>query len=244
MNKKLFILLICCIYPIFVQQSSAMNKNEVEKILQTYLLDHPEFMLRVQEALVKKQRGDLLEERTKILKTYGQHLYNVGEDLVLGQPHAPHSITEFFDYNCGYCKQNLPALQALVDKHKDLRIVLKDLPILGPDSLQAHMIARAFHSVLPKKQQAFWQSMMQLPERATKESSLSIAAKLGADTTLLQKKLTDPKENNNLQAYLLENIRLAMSLKILGTPCYIVNNQIYDGMVDLEKLADEASKSE
>ncbi|MDN5248758.1 thioredoxin domain-containing protein [Bartonella sp. TP] len=243
MNKKLLILLICCIYTFFIQQASAINKQEVENIIHNYLLQHPEIMLEVQENLAKKQQTAILEERSKILQSYGSRIYNASEDLVLGNPHAPHSIIEFFDYNCGYCKQSNAALEALVASHKDLRIIVKDLPILGEDSLQAHMIARAFRSLYPKKQQEFWHNMMNLNERATKKSTLELAAKLGADTKLLEQKLGDEKENKNLQAYLLENVQLAMALKIQGTPCYIVNNKIYDGVGNLELLANEASKN-
>lgn len=243
MNKKLLILFISCIYPFFIQQASAINKQEVENIIHNYLLQNPEIMLEVQENLAKKQQTAILEERSKILQSYGNRIYNAGEDLVLGNPHAPHSIIEFFDYNCGYCKQSNAAMEALVAKHKDLRVIIKDLPILGEDSLQAHMISRAFRSVYPKKQQEFWHNMMNLNERATKKSTLDVAAKLGADTKLLESKLSNEQENKKLQAYLLENVQLGMALKIQGTPCYIVNNKIYDGAGDLEILAAEASKN-
>src|SRR5215216_4808906 len=64
-------------------------------------------------------------------------LFHSPDDLVLGNPVAKMTVVEFFDYNCGYCKRALPEVAKLIESDRDVRVVLKEFPVLGPGSLFA-----------------------------------------------------------------------------------------------------------
>ena len=65
------------------------------------------------------------------------------------------TMVEFFDYNCGYCKRAFPDMEALSTEDKDLRVVYKEFPILGPDSQKAHLVSMAFRTLMPEKWDQF-----------------------------------------------------------------------------------------
>ncbi|MBR7518288.1 thioredoxin domain-containing protein, partial [Mycobacterium tuberculosis] len=78
-------------------------------------------------------------------------LFNSSLDAVFGNPKGDVTVVEFFDYNCGYCKRALPDMDALLKSDPKLRFVMKEFPILGPDSTKAHIVAKAFKALMPEK---------------------------------------------------------------------------------------------
>ncbi len=87
------------------------------------------------------------------------------------------TIVEFFDYNCGYCKRALSDMDDILAKDKNVRFVLKELPILGPDSLAAHKVSAAFRVVAPEKIRRFpIAPLLGGEERATEETAIAVAA--------------------------------------------------------------------
>lgn len=218
--------------------SEKINKNSIEETIKEFFLKNPEFLLKIQETLFQKQHSALISERENILKKVLPTIYNKEEDLLLGNANAKHTIIEFLDFNCGYCKKSYLAAEDLLKKHSDLKIVLKELPILGEKSVLAHTVSRAFHKIMPNKQALFVHNIMSLSQTATLESAMLIAKDLGADTKLIKNMLANEQTKAKLQEYLLSNVKLAMSLKIQGTPAYIIDGKLFEGAVNLESIVD------
>ena len=130
------------------QEFSADQKKQVETLLHDYIMKHPEI---VQEALVeldRRQKDAENEARLKITANSDSKLYRSANHVVIGNPKGDVTLVEFFDYNCGYCKKGLPDVQKLVDTDKNLRVILKDLPILSPGSVEASKVAVALKNQL------------------------------------------------------------------------------------------------
>ncbi|MFD1197342.1 DsbA family protein [Brucella gallinifaecis] len=212
--------------------SPAMSQQDVETIVRNYLLQNPEIMIDVQTALETKQAEAAQEEVKKVLASSQNQLFNPAYDSVFGNPDGDVTVYEFFDYNCGYCKRALPDMQTILKHDPNVRFVLKELPILGPDSMRAHIVAQAFKALMPEKYAAYHEALLGASSRATEDSAIADAVKLGADEAKLREKMKDPAITNAFQ----ETYQLAQKLNITGTPSYIIGNDLVPGAIGAEGL--------
>ena len=145
---------------------------------------------------------------------------------VAGNPHGDVSVVEFFDYNCGYCRQALPYVVKLVNDDGKVRLVLKEMPIFGDDSVAAARLALASNK--QGKYFEMHQKLLSEPGRAGKEKALWIAKKLGLDLDQLQKDAEDP----DIQKALAEAKDLAHKLEgsPLSTPLFLIGDQVMYGV--------------
>ena len=203
------------------------SDDHIREVVKDYLVKNPEVMLEVQEALNNKIEQKNTENRSSTITGMKDEIFNSSDDGILGNPNGKISLVEFFDYNCGYCKKSYPDIQALIKGDPDLRIVLKDFPVLGDDSVKAHIVARAFMKLMPMKFAAFHSQMMTSEGRANEEKAIKIAVKLGVDEKQLRQTMKDP----DIQQVFMKNGKLAYLLDINGTPSYILGNEVLVGAV-------------
>ncbi len=157
----------------------AMNQQAIENVVRNYLIQNPELMLEVQSALETKQAHAAQEQIKQVLAANRSTLYDPKHDAVFGNPDGDVTVYEFFDYNCGYCKRALPDMEAILKTDKNVRFVMKEFPILGPDSVKAHIVAQAFKALMPEKYAEFHEVLLGTQGRATEESAVADAVKLG-----------------------------------------------------------------
>ncbi len=157
----------------------AKQKEEFGAYIREYLLANPEVMIDVQKALQEKQRLAQAEASEVAVTANKDAIFNSKHDVVLGNPKGDVTIVEFYDYNCGYCKRALSDMNAILDADKNIRFVLKELPILGPDSLAAHRVSAAFRKLAPEKYAEFHRDLLGGEDRATEETAIAVAEKLG-----------------------------------------------------------------
>ncbi len=122
---------------------SDAQKKEIGEVVRQYLLENPELLLEVSQELEKRQQQAENKKREEALKTSAAELFHSPHDLVVGNPNGDVVMVEFFDYNCGWCKKGLPEVMSLIEKDKNLKLVLKEFPIFGGDSDYAAMAALA-----------------------------------------------------------------------------------------------------
>ena len=212
--------------------STDMSQQAVENIVRNYLLKNPEIMIEVQTALETKQAETAQAQIKDVLATSKDELYNSPHDAVFGNPNGDVTVVEFFDYNCGYCKRALPDMEAILKNDPNVRFVMKEFPILGPDSMRAHIVAQAFRALMPEKYAQYHGVLLGAQERATEDSAIADAVKLGADETKLREKMKDPAITGSFQS----TYQLASKLNITGTPSYIIGNDLVPGAIGAEGL--------
>ena len=111
----------------------AVNRKEVEVIIRDFLAKNPEVLLEMQQALEAKQQEEQRVANLQVIKNARDEIFNAAYDGYVGNPNGKTTIVEFYDYNCGFCKRAQEDMQALTAADPDLRFVLKEFPILGPD---------------------------------------------------------------------------------------------------------------
>lgn len=211
------------------------DRAGIEQIVREYLLANPELMLEVQAALEAKQQEQQRATQLSVIKDARADIFNAATDGVVGNPDGKVTVVEFFDYNCGYCKRALPDMLALTADNPDLRFVLKEFPILGPDSQQAHVVSMAFHRLMPEKFGEFHTALLGSQGRANEESAIRLAVEFGADEAKLREEMKNPAITDAIN----QTYELANKLSITGTPSYVIGDEVVFGAIGQQVLAEK-----
>jgi protein-disulfide isomerase len=216
-----------------------VDRAEVEGIIRDYLLKNPEVLLEVQDALVAKQKEEQRIAALGVIKDNKDQIFNSTFDGIVGNPNGKVTIVEFYDYNCGFCKRAIEDMKALTANDPELRFVLKEFPILGPDSQKASIVSMAFHKMMPEKYGEFHTALLGGQGRATEAAAIKIALSLGADEAKLRQHMADP----DIPEAFSSTYDLANKLAITGTPSYVVGNEVVFGALGHEVLAEKIASA-
>ncbi|WP_157014832.1 DsbA family protein [Mesorhizobium xinjiangense] len=213
------------------------GRENIETVVRDYLLSNPELLLDVQEALqIKQEEAKKLAQSTTI-RDAAKTLFEAEYDGVVGNPDGAFTVVEFFDYNCGYCKRALPDMEEMTATDPEVRFVLKEFPILGPDSQAAHVVSMAFRNLMPEKYDTFHRQLLGGAGRANEESAMKLALELGADEKALRAEMENPAI---MQAFN-ETYELANRLAITGTPSYVVGEEVVFGALGRDVLEEKVA---
>ena len=217
------------------EQVADLDRGAVEQIVRDYLVANPEIMLEVQAALEEQQNAERRMAQSGTIEDASELIFNASYDGLVGNPEGDVTIVEFFDYNCGYCERALSDMQALVAEDPKLRFVLKEFPILGPDSQKAHVVSMAFQALAPDKYGEFHQALLGYPGRANEASAMKIALSFGVEEAALREEMNNP----DINAAFGETYALATQLAITGTPSYVVGKEVIFGAQGRDALAEK-----
>lgn len=216
------------------QTFSADQRHQIEGIIKDYLVNHPEVMQDVQAALEKRQaEADVQKAQTAIAKNNAT-LFNSTHQVVLGNPHGKVTMVEFFDYNCPHCKDAVTDMLSLLKTDHDLRFVLKEFPILTQGSVEAAHVAVAVRMQDPTgaKYLAFHKQLFTSRGLVDQARALAAARDAGCDMARIKKDMT----SDEVKTTLAEDMKLADSLGVSGTPSYVIGNQLLVGQVGVGEL--------
>jgi protein-disulfide isomerase len=195
------------------------------KIVRQGLLSDPKILTDTVDALRDAQYAPVLAANRAAIETpFGSSWKGADKPQV--------TLVEFFDYACPYCKASNPAVDRLLQEDKGLRVVYRELPILGPDSvtaarlsLQASKIGRfaQFHDTL-------WAAGRPAPE------TIAVAAQRAGIAAA-------PTQDSDIEAELSRNMKLAGELGATGTPVFIVGDRVMNGAVGYDALKDAIAKA-
>jgi protein-disulfide isomerase len=160
-----------------------------------------------------------------------QAIYRASDDLVLGNPSGKVTLVAFLDYNCGYCQRAIPELHKLIRSDNDVRVVVKEFPILGPDSMFAAKAAIA--SAKQGKYAEFHDALTAKRGIKNKARVLAAAENVGLDVARLQTDMEDPVVADVIS----RNHAIAKSLSIDGTPTFIIDQTIQPSFMPYKVLA-------
>jgi protein-disulfide isomerase len=220
------------------------HPEAVEKIIVDYLTKHPEVLESGIDAYVQKRRPKTANappqpqaDNSAAIKQNASLLLNSSHQVTIGNTSGDVTLVEFFDYNCGFCKRALGDLMQVMRDDPKLRIVLKEMPILGPGSAEAAEVAVAVRMQDPDGQKylAFHQKLLGARGQANRETALAAAQDAGVDMARLEQDMAGSEVHETIE----ENLRLAHDLGIHGTPGYVVGNSVISGAVGVAALREK-----
>jgi len=199
--------------PASAQSFNAQEQAEIRAVVREYLVRNPDVL---REAL------DALQERTESERW--QAIKSDPRDFSMGPANAPIVIVEFFDYRCGYCHAALEWVSDIARTRNDVRIVLKELPILSEQSMEA---ARAALAARPQgRYWAFHQALMAERSDLTPERIDALARRSGIDVTRMRRAMDSP----DIIALLEQNRAHAVNIATNpATPLFMINGQVVSG---------------
>lgn len=211
-------------------QAAEMTPEAVKQIIESYLKEKPEIIVEAMEELNRRQADEKQKKQLALIQEHQKDLLENAQSPFLGNPHGKKVIVTFFDYTCGHCKRAHEDLEKIIKNNSDLKIIQKDLPIMSKASYYAAVAARAAH--LQGKYSEFQHALMQSNERLHRRYFKEVAQILNLDMAKFEKDVNDPA----LLAQVDQDIHLAETLSIDGTPTFIVNGQIIEGYPGVDEL--------
>ncbi|PTX55541.1 protein-disulfide isomerase [Litoreibacter ponti] len=198
-------------------------------ILQT-IRDNPEVVMEAIELLQARQEEEAAAAAQAVLSSNRDALERDPNAPVMGNPEGDVTIVEFFDYNCGYCRRVFGDVKKLVEGDDNVRIVMREWPILGEESVFA---ARA--SLASRKQgkyEEFHVALMENQGRANEATVMRIAKDLGMDTDQLRADMDAPEVVAHLQI----SQQLTQALGFNGTPAFVFGDELVPGAIQIEQM--------
>lgn len=224
-----------------VPSPGTMMAPGLDGAVQSFIMRHPEVVIesvaRLQAQQQQVQQGAPNEEARAAIMAHRAELLNDPTSQSIGNPNGDVTVVLFFDYRCPYCKQGIDQEKALLSSDPKVKLVYKEFPILGPQSIAASRAAIA--SVRQGKYLAFHDAMMAYRGAFADEDIFSMAQDVGIDVN----KLMSDMGGDDITTILRTNFALAQSLGINGTPAYVVGGRLLGGVTsaaDFKQLVAEA----
>jgi protein-disulfide isomerase len=195
------------------------------RIVRAGILADPQILVDASEALRDAQYAPILAaNRTAIETPFGSSWKGAAKPEV--------TLVEFFDYACPYCKASNPAVDKLLQEDKGLRVVYRELPILGPDSLSA---ARLSLEASKLGRFAQFHDTLWATGRPTPDTNAKAAQAAGIPA--------QPVSDSAIEAELNANMKLAGQLGATGTPLFVIGDRVMNGAVGYDMLKDAIAKA-
>lgn len=207
----------------------AMNKADVEKIVRNYLLENPEVLFEAIDRMKSKEEGQRLVKMKDKAKSHQAALYAEPDPLVAGNPNGDVTIVEFFDYRCPYCRKVKKTVTDLLNQDGNIKLILKEFPILSPESELAAQVA-----IAAAAQGKYWDVHLAFmgAEDLAGERIFELAKEAGADVARLKADMKNPKVGKRLS----ETQSLAGAIGIDATPTFFIGDEPLTGAQSLEEL--------
>lgn len=200
-----------------------------------YLLEHPEVLMEAIQVLERRQAAEAVANDAALVANNQKGLLEDGYSFVAGNPDGDITMVEFVDYRCGYCRKAFPELKQLIEADGNIRLIYKEFPILGQESVVSSRFAIATQIALgDAAYEAMHDTLMTLRANPTPEVLARLADDMGLDSAAILARMDDPEVERRIE----ENRKLGDRLQISGTPTFVLEDQMLRGYVPLAGMQD------
>lgn len=200
--------------------------------VRTYLLENPEVIFEAIQILEERRNQQAVDADRQMIVTHAEAIFDDGFSYVGGNPDGDVTLVEFIDYRCGFCKRAHPEIEELLDRDPNVRLIVKEFPILGPDSVRAGKLALAALAIDPTRYKALNDGLMGYRGNLTEQVAYRIAGETGYDIAELKEKANSTEIDDRLN----QNYQLARNLRLEGTPAFIVGDEVIRGYLPVDDM--------
>jgi protein-disulfide isomerase len=221
--------------PVGAQDDQASNfspaeEDAIRQLVRDYLLTNPEVLIEAAQVYRERQQEIQQQQAREALVSRREELDQDPDSPVIGNPDGDVVVVEFFDYRCPYCVRVAEDLREVVEDDGNIRLVMKEFPILGPESMVAARMALAAEKQGKYEELHF--AMMTVSGKLTEDKAFKIAEKIDLDMDQLRRDMEAPE----IDAMLQRNFALAQALQINGTPAFVIGDEVVRGAIDMRAL--------
>lgn len=228
--------LVICALPSFAP-AQALTEDRVRDLVLETIRQNPDVVAEAISILREREQKAQAEAAQGVLSENREALENDPNAVVLGNPDGDVTIVEFFDYNCGYCRKAFMDIAELVKSDDQIKVVMREWPILGEPSefaARASLASRA-----QDKYGDFHMAMMHHKGRLSEDTVMEVANEVGLDTDKLREDMKAPE----VQSHIDTSRELTQALKVQGTPAFVFADQIVPGIITLEQMQELVKKA-
>lgn len=213
-------------------ETPAVPREAIEQVIRDYLLSHPELIIESLRRAQAREREAARAQARAAVQAHRQALSHDPGSPVGGNPAGDVTVVEFFDYRCPHCRRMVPVIKALLAEDPRVRLVYKEMPILGEESVVAARAALAARG--QGKYAEAHDRLMAESGPLTPAAVVAALAGVGLDPERLRADMDAPE----VVTLIRRELALAQALGIDGTPAFVVGTELVIGAVDLGTLRD------
>ncbi|MEZ5715439.1 MAG: DsbA family protein [Paracoccaceae bacterium] len=216
-----------------LQSMSDAERDAFRAEIRAYLLDNPEVIMEAVAVLEQRDAAQKAVEDSTLIEANGQALFSDPNSWVGGNPNGDITLVEFVDYRCGYCRKAHDEVAKLVESDGNIRFIVKDFPILGPDSTTSAQFAIAVHQLAgDDAYHAAGEALIKLKGSPEEPVLRRLAETLGLDGDAVLEKM----DSDEVAAVINANHGLGANMQINGTPTFVLGDQMLRGYLPLEGM--------
>lgn len=220
------------------------QKADFGKAVHDYLIEHPEVLVEAIDKLQARQAEAQAAGDASLVQANAKALYDDPTSWVGGNPKGNVTLVEFMDYRCGYCRKAFPDIAKLLKTDGNIRYVVKELPILTPESVVGARYALAVRQIAGDAAYATAHDTLMTLNGPINEAALKvISGRIGVDFAKVKARMDDA----SIDKILADNSALAQRMRVNGTPTFVLGDQVLRGYVpypELKGLVAEARKQD
>jgi len=201
--------------------------------VRAYLLDNPEVLMEAIAVLEGRQAEAEAARDARMAELNAEALFNDGFSFVGGNPDGDITIVEFIDYRCGFCRRAHPEVAELVQSDGNIRVITKEYPVLGEQSVLASQFAVATKIIAgDEAYKEVSDALIALRSDVTPDSLSALASALGLDGDAIMAEM----DTDEVRSVLQNNRALGDRMQITGTPTFVFGDQMVRGYVNLDQM--------
>jgi protein-disulfide isomerase len=213
-------------------EAPKLDPTQLNALIDDYLMSDPSILDRMSAKLAVAKKAAKREATAKLIAANYSEIYEDDGNVILGNPRGDVTLVEMFDYNCGYCRGAVPDMASLLAEDPNLRVILKEFPILSDGSVEAAKVAVLVSEDHKLDYWAFHQKLFSTRGHVDANAALAAAEAVGGNRVAMMIDMNSPRTQDVLK----ESYTLAEALDVSGTPTYIIGDELIPGAIGLDAL--------
>ncbi|MGB3246377.1 MAG: DsbA family protein [Sulfitobacter sp.] len=212
---------------------SESERSQFRAEVRAYLMDNPEVIMEAVELLQNREANAQAQSDLTLVSANAEAIFEDGYSWIGGNPEGDIVLVEFLDYRCGYCKKAHSEVADLLEKDGNIKLIVKELPILGEQSLLASRFAVATKLVAgDDSYKALHDALMAFNGDVTLASLGRLASTFGLDTDAIEAHMDSDEVSREIS----ETRALAQTLQINGTPTFVMQDELLRGYLPFDQM--------
>jgi protein-disulfide isomerase len=209
-----------------------LDPAQLNAQIENYLMDDPAILDRMSAKLSAAKKVAERQAEAKLIAANYSAIYDDSGNVVLGNPNGDVTLVEMFDYNCGYCRRAVPDMAALLAEDPNLKVILKEFPILSEGSVEAAKVAVLVNEDRKLDYWSFHQKLFSTRGQVDAGAALAAAEAVGGNRVTMMIDMNSARAADMLKG----SYTLAEALNVSGTPTYIIGDEVIPGAIGLDAL--------